>query len=404
MVPESYSASPCDYEVVIERNTSEVLDGLIEKIVKKRIDFAYDEIFGFSLMKCLSGIEVISVAATKLYSSDESLKFSISIKNKTKVIERNSYSISTSEGSLGSEVIEGFFIKWPAIKPIGYINYLFTPLQALNAIITKLEFNNPNLNLYGFQRRDIIKMAVENLEDKDLSLFFDYQKSYSFLKDTRFHFGDIELRGEERFLEEDQEHFNKFSPAQSLYGMVGAITETPEEVKTFLAGKINKFYFKRCDTRCLTEKNAVILGRYYDSDKRIEVYTGYPDYKDKEKADKIKKTSLNESDVKETTVHEIGHALDFALPQSVRDKFANIAWSKPFLPWVKEYKQKNSAKFVEDYGSTNQKEDFATTFEVFSMKPNKLKKDFPKRYKFFADLMKCLPTNNIGRCMGKNKY
>lgn len=88
-----------------------------------------------------------------------------------------------------------------------------------------------------------------------------------------------------------------------------------------------------------------------------------------------------------TLIHELGHALDFALPNEVRDSFSSISWQSSFFVM----KPKESVdNFVTNYAKKNKWEDFAETFEEYILRKSFLENNYPLKFSFFKKLQTCL--------------
>lgn len=119
-------------------------------------------------------------------------------------------------------------------------------------------------------------------------------------------------------------------------------------------------------------------------------------------------TRVGMHSIRNTLIHEIGHALHFSLPIDVQILFYNLSWdttqrvsrsvnSNGFLLFEIPLRRSN---FVTNYARTNAFEDFAETFEAYILSPSNLR-NFPKKLEYFSHLDHCLELefSNLSPCM-----
>ncbi len=98
--------------------------------------------------------------------------------------------------------------------------------------------------------------------------------------------------------------------------------------------------------------------------------------------------------IRDTFIHELGHALHFTLPDEIQIMFSSYSWDlnrvERFRGGIFHYEYRNGARnFVSQYAATNSAEDFAETFEA-SIIGNYILQRIPEKLNFFGLLEQCI--------------
>lgn len=275
---------------------------------------------------------------------------------------------------------------------------ILNPFISLDFLYDGLKKRETGFNLPKSTQDWFVSHLFEQLSVNHQTYILRMRKRDSFLSETQLTISGIDVDSDQNTIFSLDDEMRVVELGESIEGLMEAHQRIPQKFKDFLKGKIRSFAFERCDEGCVRGDN-IILGVYRNSSKSISIYTDYAEMSGKRKLE----TNLSSRHILQTVVHEYAHAIEYALPDSVRNKYFQINWSKSIMNWIGGYKRRNDVPAVRDYGETNEHEDFATAFELYVLDREKLARNFFNRYDFFRMLERCI-DRDIAKCMEGHNF